>query len=249
MDSQPLGDESLKLWNNNFLNSKKQLTKGYHNCSVYSLKNSTFPSIKYQWLGTVPYLQTWNYQQQLHSLRVNSKIDNTVLLLEHTPVYTFGKNANHNHLLPSYSKTADVVQVDRGGDITYHGPGQLVVYPIIDLHDYKLSVSWYISSIENTIIRTLKEYNIIATKRDGLTGVWVGDEKIAAIGVRLSRWVTMHGFALNLNPNMKFYDGIIPCGIFEYGVTSITEQIDKQPTLKELADVVIYNFLNEIKNI
>ncbi len=195
----------------------------------------------FEWLGKVSFNSAWRYQQELHQNRVENKINDTVLLLEHDHVYTFGKNADTNHLLPTYSRDADVVQIDRGGDITYHGPGQLVVYPIIDLHNYKMSVSWYVRSLEKIIIHTLSDFNIKSERREGLTGVWVEDEKIAAIGVRLSKWVTMHGFAINLNPDMSFFDGMIPCGIFEYGVTSVAKQIANIPKMIEFKDCVIFH--------
>ena len=134
-----------------------------------------------------------------------------------------GKNADSNHLLDSKPLNAEVVQTDRGGEVTYHGPGQLVCYPIIDLHNYQMSVSWYIRTLESVIIHCMKEFGIEAQFKDGMPGVWVDDDKICALGVRLSRWVTMHGFALNLNPDMTYFDGMIPCGIFEHGVTSLND--------------------------
>ena len=145
------------------------------------------------------------------------------MLLEHEHVYTLGKNADRNNLLDSKPSNADVVQIDRGGEVTYHGPGQLVCYPIIDLHNYQMSVSWYMRTLENIVIHCMKELGIASNQKDGLTGVWVDNEKICSMGVRLSKWVTMHGFALNLNPDMAYFDGMIPCGIFEYGVTSLND--------------------------
>ncbi len=177
--------------------------------------------LQFQDLGNAPYQQTWDMQKEMQSQRINNKIDDTVLLVEHEPVYTFGKNANENHLLQNYPENVKVFHIERGGDITFHGPGQLVGYPIIDLHNYKMSISWYMCSLEAVIINTLNHYGIAAEYKKGLTGVWVKEEKIAALGVRISRWVTMHGFALNVNTELHYYDGIIPCGIFEYGVTSM----------------------------
>ena len=194
--------------------------------------------VNYFWLGTQPYVPIWHLQKSIHSLRKDGKIKDVFLLLEHDHVYTFGKNANHDHLLPTYPEEADVVQIDRGGDITYHGPGQLVGYPIIDLHEYEKSVSWYMRTLERVIIDTLKKIEIFAGRKEDLTGVWVEDEKICAMGVRLSRWVTMHGFALNFNPDMRFFDGMIPCGIFEHGVTSIKDQIKIDLTVFELAQLI-----------
>ena len=181
-------------------------------------------AIQYFWLGRQPYISVWELQKQLHSKRVAGEIPDVVLLLEHDPVYTFGKNADTNLLLDSKPHDAEVVQIDRGGQVTYHGPGQLVCYPIIDLHNFQMSVSWYMRSLEGVIINCLKKLGIKSARKKDLPGVWVEDNKICAMGVRLSRWVTMHGFALNHKPDMKYFDGMIPCGIFNYGVTSLKDQ-------------------------
>ena len=190
--------------------------------SIWKNLSST-NEIQYFWLGRQSYQPVWELQKQNHSKRVFGEIPDVVLLVEHEHVYTFGKNADTNNLLDSKPRNTEVVQIDRGGEVTYHGPGQLVCYPIIDLHDYKMSVSWYMRMLENVVIDCLQSYGIESGRKEGLTGVWVGDDKICAMGVRLSRWVTMHGFAFNLNPDMTYFDGMIPCGIFEYGVTSLQE--------------------------
>ena len=179
--------------------------------------------IQYFWLGRQSYHPIWDLQKQLHAKRVSGEIPDIILLLEHNHVYTLGKNADRNYLLDSKPSNADVVQIDRGGEVTYHGPGQLVCYPIIDLHNYQMSVSWYMRTLENVVIHSMKEFGVVSKQKDGLTGVWVDDGKICSMGVRLSKWVTMHGFALNLNPDMTYFEGMIPCGIFEYGVTSLSE--------------------------
>lgn len=194
------------------------------------------------------YHSIWKLQKDLHELRVIDKIPNIVLLLEHDHVYTFGKNSNPNHLLQCRPKDAEVVQIDRGGDLTYHGPGQLVGYPILNLKEFKKSISWYMRTLEDVIISTLSVFDIIAERKDGLTGVWVKDEKICAMGVRIAKWTTMHGFALNLNPDMKYFDGMIPCGIFEYGVTSISNFLNNPPTMKRLSDVLVFQFQDKIIN-
>jgi len=180
--------------------------------------------IHFFWLGRQSYRPIWDLQKDIHFKRVNKEIPDVVLFVEHEHVYTFGKNSDTNNLLDSKPRGADVIQIDRGGEVTYHGPGQLVCYPIIDLHNYKKSVSWYMRMLEDIVIDTLKSYGIHSGQKEGLTGVWVADEKICAMGIRLARWVTMHGFAINLNPNMIYFDGIIPCGIFEYGVSSMHAQ-------------------------
>ena len=206
-------------------------------------------TIQYFWLGKQPYAPIWELQKKLHSKRVERKISDVILFLEHDHVYTFGKNANTDLLLDSKPNDADVFQIDRGGQVTYHGPGQLVGYPILDLHNYQKSVSWYMRNLEGVIIYALKKLGLKASRKEDLTGVWIGDEKICALGVRLSRWVTMHGFALNLNPDMKYFDGMIPCGIFNYGVTSLDE-LGFDISMKELIDNLASSFsiLFEEKN-
>jgi lipoyl(octanoyl) transferase len=204
---------------------------------AYILSNND-NEINYYFLGRQQFTPIWELQKTIHQKRIHNEINDVVLLLEHEHVYTFGKNADQNHLLPSYPSDTDVVQIDRGGDVTYHGPGQLIVYPIIDLHNYKLSVSWYMRTLEQTIIDVLSQYNIQSQRNDKLTGVWIEDEKICAMGVRLAKWVTMHGLALNNNPNMQYFDGMIPCGIFECGVTSIYEINQQAKTIIDLATEV-----------
>ena len=193
-------------------------------------------------LGLRSYQEVWSLQKKMQQQRINERIEDTVILVEHEPVYTLGKNANENHLLQSRDRSVDVYNVERGGDITFHGPGQLVGYPIIDLSDYKKSVDWYMRMLEQLTIDVLLEFGIIATRIQGLTGVWAGQEKIAAQGVRISRWVTMHGFALNVNPDLSYYDGIIPCGIFDHGITSMEELLGKKQDMKEVKSVVIEKF-------
>ena len=208
--------------------------------------------IQYFWLGRKFYQPVWELQKQLHAKRMNGEISDVVLLVEHEHVYTFGKNADTNNLLNSKPRNAEVVQIDRGGEVTYHGPGQLVCYPIIDLHGYKMSVSWYMRMLENVVIDCLQSYGIESGRKEGFTGVWVGDDKICAMGVRLSRWVTMHGFAFNLNPDMTYFDGMIPCGIFEYGVTSLQEldiqfsSIDIQVKIMNLFNNYLSKNTNEV---
>ena len=131
-----------------------------------------------------------------------------------------GKNAPREHLL-NLVKDVSVVQTDRGGNVTFHGPGQLVGYPILDLNHYKRSITWYMRELEQLIIDILDDYGIIANRKKGLTGVWVKDKKIAALGIRISKWVTMHGFSININPDLEYYKSIIPCGIEDYGITSM----------------------------
>ncbi len=193
-------------------------------------------------LGKKSYSEVWALQKEMQLKRINQEMDDILILVEHNSVYTLGKNADSNHLLQSRDKSVDVYNIERGGDITYHGPGQLVGYPILDLTNYKKSVSWYMRSLEQMIIEVLYEFDISANIEEGLTGVWVGDEKIAAQGVRISRWVTMHGFSINVNPDLTFYDGIIPCGIFDRGVTSIEKLLGKNQKMAKVKSLVIDKF-------
>ena len=193
-------------------------------------------------IGRKSYKTVWDLQKEMQQQRIRGEIEDTLILVEHDPVYTLGKNADKDHLLQSRDESVDVFNIERGGDITFHGPGQLVGYPILDLSNYKKSVSWYMRTLEQVLIDTLIEFKITAQRNDGLTGVWVGDEKIAALGVRISRWVTMHGFALNVNPDLSFYDGIIPCGIFDHGVTSMEQLLGKTQNNDNVKNVVIKKF-------
>ena len=195
-------------------------------------------------IGRKSYKAVWDLQKEMQQKRIKGEIEDTLILVEHDPVYTLGKNANDDHLLQSRDQSVDVFNIERGGDITFHGPGQLVGYPILDLSNYKKSVSWYMRTLEQVLIDTLIEFKIIAQRNEGLTGVWVGDEKIAALGVRISRWVTMHGFALNVNPNLSFYDGIIPCGIFDHGVTSMEQLLGETQNNDSVKNMVIEKFNN-----
>ena len=195
-------------------------------------------------LGLRSYQEVWSLQKKMQQQRINERIEDRVILVEHEPVYTLGKNANENHLLQSRNRSVDVYYVERGGDITFHGPGQLVGYPIIDLSDYKKSVDWYMRMLEQLTIDVLLEFGIIATRIQGLTGVWAGQEKIAAQGVRICRWVTMHGFALNVNPDLSYYDGIIPCGIFDRGITSMEELLGKTQDMERVKSIVIEKLNN-----
>ncbi|MCS5647290.1 MAG: lipoyl(octanoyl) transferase LipB [Candidatus Marinimicrobia bacterium] len=193
-------------------------------------------------IGRKSYKAVWDLQKEMQQQRINGNIEDTLILVEHDPVYTLGKNANEDHLLQSRDESVDVFNIERGGDITFHGPGQLVGYPILDLSNYKKSVSWYMRTLEQVLIDTLIEFKIIAQRNEGLTGVWVGDEKIAALGVRISRWVTMHGFSLNVNPDLSFYDGIIPCGIFDHGVTSMEQLLGETQNNDNVKNMVIEKF-------
>lgn len=200
--------------------------------------------LQVQDLGNSSYKRTWELQKELQLQRIENNIDDTLLLVEHEPVYTFGKNADENHLLQNYPENVKLFYTERGGDITFHGPGQIVGYPIMDLHNYKMSISWYMRSLEEVIIRSLDKFGISADRKDSLTGVWVEDEKIAALGVRISRWVTMHGFALNVNTDLAYYDSIIPCGIFDYGITSMKHILGENQNISKIKSTLSAIFLD-----
>ena len=194
-------------------------------------------------LGFKKYKSVLSLQKKLQKQRIAGNTQDTLILVEHEPVYTLGKNANQHHLLQSRDKSVEVHRIERGGDVTFHGPGQLVGYPILDLRNYKKSVSWYMRTLEELTIRVLKEFDIKGSRIKGLTGVWVENKKIAAQGVRISRWVTMHGFSINVCPQLSYYDGIIPCGIFDHDVTSMEEYLNKKLSVKKIKNLVSEIFL------
>ena len=194
-------------------------------------------------LGFKKYKSVLSLQKKLQKQRIAGNINDTLILVEHEPVYTLGKNSNRDHLLQSRDKSVEVYNTERGGEVTFHGPGQLVGYPILDLRNYKKSVSWYMRTLEELIIRVLKEFGIKSSRIKGLTGVWVENKKIAAQGVRISRWVTMHGFSINVCPQLSYYDGIIPCGIFDHDVTSMEECLNKKISIKNIKNSVSEIFL------
>ncbi len=194
------------------------------------------------YLGRQPYRPVWELQRQLHAWRVAGEIPDVVLLLEHEPVYTLGKHADERHLLSSRPADAEVVATDRGGDVTYHGPGQLVGYPIINLsrrdpfgRDHRPSVTWYVRGLEEVIIRTLAAFGLTAARIAGLPGVWVGQRKVAALGVRLARWTTMHGFAINVGVPRRYFEGMVPCGIPDYGVANLNDCLPGPVSVQEVA--------------
>ena len=194
-------------------------------------------------LGLSDYNDTWKLQKKLQSKRILGEIEDHLLLVEHPPVFTLGKNASKQHVINN-SDDVSIIQTDRGGNITFHGPGQLVGYPILDLNHYKRSITWYMRELEQLVIDVLSEYDIKASRKKGLTGTWVKDKKIAALGVRISRWVTMHGFSLNINPDLNFYNHIIPCGIKEYGVTSMAKIMGNEvPSMDEIKTKMTKRFI------
>ena len=211
-------------------------------------------SIKY--IGLTNYANALNIQEQTHQDVLNGASD-SIIVCEHPHVFTFGKSANKNNLLVDENLlkkiNATIHQIDRGGDITYHGPGQLVCYPIINLRKWGIGVKKYVEILEESIISTLKHFNIDAYQIRHLTGIWVGDKpqtprKIVAIGIRIKQGVSMHGFALNINTNLNYFNYINPCGITDKQVTSIRQE-DTQCTLNEFSDKFIEIFLKSWESI
>ena len=201
-------------------------------------------------LGVVPYAEALALQRSLVEERRAGLIGDTLLLLEHPHVITLGVRGDggRSHLLASSETLAargvEVHETGRGGDITYHGPGQLVGYPIIDLKPDRCDVHRYVRDLEGLLIRTASDYGIDAGRVEGLTGVWVGNEKLAAIGVRIARWITSHGFALNVTSDLDFFKLIVPCGIADRGVTSLSRLVGRKIDMAEVAARTAEHFAN-----
>ncbi|MCS7042415.1 MAG: lipoyl(octanoyl) transferase LipB [Bryobacteraceae bacterium] len=195
-------------------------------------------------LGLVPYGQAWDLQRELERRRKAGEIPDQLLLLEHPHVLTLGRNGKPEHLLVSRERLAELgiefYEIDRGGDITYHGPGQIVGYPVIDLREWKRDVVAYVRGIEEVIIRALARFGIESWREPGATGVWTRAGKICAIGVHISRWVTTHGFALNWTTDLKYYQYIVPCGL-PRPVTSM-EALGVRPERGAVHQALIENF-------
>ena len=197
-------------------------------------------------LGRVRYQDGLTLQAELVAERQAGRIGDTLLLLEHEPVFTLGRNAHRDHvLLPEEELRArgfDVFEVGRGGDVTYHGPGQVVGYPILDLSPDRRDVHRYVRDLEEVMIRVCADYGITAGRIAGLTGTWVGDDKIGAIGVRIARWVTSHGFALNVANDLTPFGLIVPCGIRERGVTSLEQVLGRRVDTPEVRSRLVARF-------
>lgn len=218
-------------------------------------------------LGLMDYKACWDYQEVLFNEIVAQKINNRnlseteqhptknyLLLVEHPHVYTLGKSGNENNLLVNEfqlkEKEATYYKINRGGDITYHGPGQLVVYPILDLDNFFTDIHKYLRLLEEAVILTLNEYSIIGERSEGETGVWIEPKKlnkarkICAMGVKCSRWVTMHGLALNVNANLSYFNNIVPCGIVNKSVTSIQNELGKEQNIEDVKEKIKKHFAN-----
>jgi lipoyl(octanoyl) transferase len=233
------------------------LLNGY---TCHPMKKVNFHS-----LGLIDYKEGWDYQESLFQEIVSRKISNRdcppeeqiatrshFICCEHPHVYTLGKSGEEEHLLLNAeglkNKSAVFYKINRGGDITYHGPGQLVGYPILDLDNFFTDIHKYLRLLEETIIRTMAYYGLKGERYPGYTGVWMNPEdplrarKICAIGVRTSRWVTMHGFAFNVSPDLSYFGNIIPCGITDKAVTSLEKELQLVPDMEEVTTVLKKQF-------
>ncbi len=225
-------------------------------------------------LGRKAYKETWDYQESLLKKNIDVKTilrqletqeftqpstvnrqpstQNYLLFVEHPPVYTLGKSGNEDNILMSEQelkiKGIEFFHINRGGDITFHGPEQLVGYPILDLDKFKTDIGWYLRSLEEVIILTMAEYGLIGERSKGETGVWIEpgvkgkERKICAMGIKCSRWITMHGFALNVNTDLSYFNNIIPCGIQNKQVTSLEKELARKVPMDDVKEKVKHNF-------
>lgn len=222
------------------------------------------PEVFFQDLGLIDYKEAWDYQEEVFKANVDAKIENRradktvtptknyLLFCEHPHVYTLGKSGDSTHLLLSEAmlqqKVATYYKINRGGDITYHGPGQIVGYPILDLDFFFTDIHKYLRFLEEMIILTLDEYGIKAGRYEGYTGVWLDADnplkarKICAMGVRCSRWVTMHGFAFNINTHLDYFNNIVPCGITDKQVTSLHKELNREIDMNEIKEKLKKHF-------
>lgn len=215
-------------------------------------------------LGTLDYQQAWEEQERLFAEKLAIKsmnrdlsaesqlsIGHDLVLVEHPHVYTLGKSGQESHLLLDEAglkaNEATYYRINRGGDITYHGPGQLVAYPILDLEQFKTDINWYLRSLEDVVLATIAEFGIHGERFPGYTGVWIEPEgasarKICAMGVRTSRWVTMHGIALNVNTQLEYFKHIVPCGIDDKAVTSMAAEVGQELPFDEVEETFVRQF-------
>ena len=217
------------------------------------------PKIRIKDLGLIAYKEAWDLQESLLKSAVDCKIENRkqntehlpdqhLLFCEHPHVYTLGKSGAAENLLMNQANLgqiqAEFFKINRGGDITYHGPGQLVMYPILDLEQFFTDIHKYLRYLEEAVIQTLSHFGIHASRYEGLTGVWIDPEgpnarKICAMGVKCSRWVTMHGIALNIDPDLSYFNHIVPCGIQDKSVTSMSMELGQKISIKEVKNVLL----------
>lgn len=211
-------------------------------------------------LGLKSYQPVWDLQHKVQQRIIDEKKllrtgkfegdrkNDALIFVEHPHVYTLGKSGNEEHMLRSLLELqqleAEFIKTNRGGDITYHGPGQIVGYPILDLDRHFTDIHKYLRFLEEVIIRVCSDYGFDAKRIDGFTGVWIGDQKICAMGIRCSRWVTMHGFALNVNTDVQYFNNIVPCGIEDKTVTSLEQLLGSKQDLTEVKKRIVKHFEN-----
>ena len=205
------------------------------------------PPLEVRRLGRIPYGEALKYQEELVRLRRKGEVPDQLLLLEHPPVVTMGTSSQESHLLLSEVERArkgiELFEVGRGGDVTYHGPGQLVGYPILSLAPDRKDLHRYLRDLEEVLITTLASFGIRAKREDGYTGVWAEEGKLAAIGVRVSSgWITSHGFALNIDPDLDHFSAIVPCGIHDRSVASMVEVLGRPVEPEEVVPFLIESF-------
>jgi lipoyl(octanoyl) transferase len=206
----------------------------------YTFRFTVLKECLIAWCGRVPYTSALRLQLKISDLKKAGFERDVLLLLEHPPVITMGRSADRKNLLADQARLeergVEVWETDRGGDITFHGPGQLVGYPILALQSGERDVRRYMRNLEESLIQTLAVFGLESTRSTGYTGVWIGSGKIAAMGVHISRWITRHGFALNVNTDLSFFDLIVPCGIAGKSVTSMQKQLGYRPNMTEVVE-------------
>ncbi len=197
-------------------------------------------------LGLRPYAEAYAFQKKLVESKFEGADTDTLILVEHPPVITLGRRGRRENICASpralESAGLEVIEADRGGDVTYHGPGQIVGYPIVDLRRHKEDVHWMLRRLEAVIVAALEGWGILAGTRQGLTGVWVGNAKIAAIGIGITRWISFHGFAINVAPDMTHFELIIPCGLKGRSVTCMRDLLGEEPDMSEVKREVAERF-------
>ncbi len=209
--------------------------------------------IEFSWLGRIDYAEGQSIQSDLAEKRYRNEIPDTILLLEHEPVYTIGRGKDRSSLSGGGEEQLPfpVIETNRGGQATFHGPGQLVGYLILDLHAYGMDLHVYLRNIEGFLIDFLKQYGICAERKEGLTGVWVADRKIASIGVGVRKWVSMHGFSLNIGRDLSAFESIVPCGIQDVEMTSLERELNLEISVEKSAKIIepyIRETLKKLRN-
>ncbi len=225
------------------------------------------PEVYCHYIDQIDYKKGWDYQETLFNEALNRKKqirntgngpipENHLIFCEHPHVYTLGKSGNSDNLLINEhalkEKEASFYKINRGGDITYHGPGQLVVYPIFDLEQFFTDIHKYMRFLEESVIKTLEHFNVKGERSKGLTGVWIEPQtpkarKICAMGVKSSRWVTMHGIGFNICTDLEYFENIVPCGISDKNVTSLSRELDKKILTKEVIPILLEKMAQEFK--